>query len=74
MFSQEKEIHIPKLFLKSVEDISTRNLSAGIDINMSLNSSGMSKSSRTCMCYTMEFITLPKEIRSTRYNQSLNEF
>lgn len=42
------EFYIPCLFRISVEDISMRNLSAGIGINMSFSSSGISRSSRTC--------------------------
>lgn len=34
--------------LMSVEEISTRNLSSGIEINISLNSSGISMSPSTC--------------------------
>jgi len=36
------------LLLISVEDISMRNLSSGIEINISFSSSGISRSSRTC--------------------------
>jgi hypothetical protein len=37
----------PWLFLNSVDEMSIRNFSSGIEINMSFNSLGMSKSSRT---------------------------
>ena len=37
----------PWLFLISVDEISMRNFSSGMEMNMSLNSFGMSKSSRT---------------------------
>lgn len=41
------DIYFPSCFLISVDDKSTRNLSSGIEMNISLNSSGISKSSRT---------------------------
>jgi len=46
-----KIIYIPLLFLNSVEDISMRNCSAGMETNMPFSSSGTSISSRTCTTY-----------------------
>lgn len=40
-------IQSPRLFLSSVDDISMRNFSSGIDMNISFNTSGISRSSRT---------------------------
>lgn len=54
--------HNPPLFLISVEEISMRNLSAGIETNISFNVSGMSKSSRTCRKAEQTTLTeFPKE-------------
>lgn len=49
----------PWLFLISVDEISMRNFSSGMEMNMSLSTSGMSKSSRTFDTSTIHSIRWP---------------
>lgn len=66
-----KNIYIPLLFLISVEDISTRNCSAGMEMNMSFSSSGTSKSSRTCSTAQWPSLTLNLKIKNTKIRIAL---